>query len=327
MFSEVLKIIPKLEGRDLANLEKTLNGRFAKVAKKFGGGILNVLKGGGILGVATTLIDKILNPLQEVQQSIEKTLQTGDDLATYAKQFNTTAGNLARLQAFGKATGLDPEGVRLLLGKFQAAVATSAANPGEPSSVSAFVGRKDTAEAFFEFVQSMQKLNATQQNLVQQEVFGEKQILKASEFLNADFKKLDSIFNQAGAPSAAQQTAAAEFTGQLSDNLDTLRAIREQKDFVTKSRLINDNTIAGVNQGEAIDQARENKRLAQFDDLKKISIATDKMVKLLEDAYLKLAPVLATALPALVDQLVFSAKAVEKSRAIRGLIPGQGKDK
>jgi methyl-accepting chemotaxis protein len=127
MFSEILKIIPKLDSKDLANMERTLGIRFARVAKKFGGGIMSVLKGGGILGTATFFLDKILNPLKEVQESIDKTLKSGDDLKTYAKQFNTTAGNLARLQAFGKATGLDADSLRTILEKFQSSVAQSGA--------------------------------------------------------------------------------------------------------------------------------------------------------------------------------------------------------
>jgi hypothetical protein len=62
------------------------------------------------------------------------------------------------------------------------------------------------AEAFFEFVQSMQNLTDTQKSLVQQEVFGERQILKVSEFLNADFRK---ISREVGGPSAEELTAAA----------------------------------------------------------------------------------------------------------------------
>lgn len=324
MWTEIVKVIPRVDSLSLNNMEKLLHSRFANVAKKFGSGLVNVLKGGGIAGVAIALIDKVLNPLKEVQESIERSLSKGDDLATFAKQFNTTAGSLARLQAFGKATGLEPEGVRLLLAKFQAAVSQAALNPSQPSAVSNFVGKKDTAEAFFEFVQALQKLGPIQQNLVQQEVFGERQILKASEFLQADFKFLAE---KIGGPSAEALTIAAEQLGTLKDMKDLLSAQRELKDLQTKAGLIGPRTITELNRGENIDLARENKRLGQFDDLKKISIAADKITKLLEDAYLKLAPVLATYLPKLIDQLATSAKIVEKSRSLRGLLPGQGKDK
>lgn len=320
MFSEILKIQPRLDGKDLNSMERTLNTRFKRVAKSFGGGLLSAIKGGGIVGLATTLIDKVLNPLKEVQESIDKSLSKGDDLATYAKQFNTTAGNLARLQAFGQATGLEAEGVRLLLGKFQASVAQAEADPSKRTAVSNFVGRKDTAEAFFEFIQSMQALSPTQQNLVQQEVFGEKQILKASEFLNADFKQLAKDI---GGPSAEALTIAANQLGALNDIRDTFRARRDLQDLEKKAQLIGPNTIKGVLQGEKVDLDRENKRLAQFDDLKKISMSTDKLVKLLEDGYLKLAPYLAQVIPAAINEVVSTAKVIEKSRSLRGLVPGK----
>lgn len=324
MFSEILKIIPKLDNKDLAAIERTLNGRFARIAKKFGGGIMSVLKGGGVLAIASTIIDKILNPLKEVQEALDRTLSKGDDLATYAKQFNTTAGNLARLQAFGQATGLDPEGVRLLLGKFQASVAQSAANPGEQTAVSAFVGRQDMAEAFFEFIQSMQKLNATQQNLVQQEVFGEKQILKASEFLNADFGKLA---RQIGGPTSEELTIAANRIGDLADMRDIMAAGRELKDLKAKAGIVNENMIAQVEQGARYELDKENKRMNSFEDLKKISMATDKMIGLLEKGYLEMAPLLAMLMPKLVklaDVMIENAPAIKASRALRGLT--QGKD-
>jgi hypothetical protein len=170
----------------------------------------------------------------------------------------------------------------------------------------------------------MQKLNKTQQNLIQQEVFGERQILKMSEFLQADFKQLDRML---GGPSAQQLTQDLERLGTLEDVQAALRSRRSLEDISTKAKLIGPSTIQELNRGENLDLNRENKRLANFDDLKKISIAADKMVKLLEDAYMKLAPALATVLPVIINQISTSAKVVEKSRAIRGMIPGQGKDK
>ncbi len=325
MFSEILKITPKVEGKDLSNMERLLNSRFANVAKKFGGGIMNVLKGGGIAGVAIALIDRVLNPLKEVQESIEKSLDKGNDLAVFAKQFGTTAGNLARLQAFGKAKGLDPEGVRMLLVKFQGAVATAALNPDDPSAVKNYVGRKDTAESFFEFIQSMQKLNPTIQNLVQQQVFGERQILRASEFLQQNFKETGQFLS--GGPSTQQITASAEWLSKMQEHREAGTARRDLFDIPTKAHAINDNTVNRLNLGEDIALARENKRLTQFDQLDRISKATEKMEKLFEDAYLKLAPAISTYLPMLIDQIVGSAKALEKSRAVRGVLPGQGKEK
>ena len=316
MLSEILKLIPRIEGGDLNKMERSLSSRFGNVAKKFGGGLKAAITGGGITALAVGLIDKVLNPLQQVQEAIEKALQHGDDLSTFAKQFNTTAGNLARLQAFGKASGLDPEGVRLLLGKFQGAVAQAAANPDQTTSVSKFVGRKDTAEAFFEFVQAMQKLTPTQQNLVQQEVFGEKQILKASEFLHADFAFLSK---KLGGPSAEQLTNAAEKLGTLNDLKDLLAAKRDLNDLTAKANLVGPNTIAGLERKDQLDLAQENKGLAKFDSLEKISLENQKLINMAVNQFLKLAPIIAEILPVVVSNLGGSVKLIEKSRLVRGM--------
>jgi len=329
-WSEIVKVKPQVDSSSLNSMERTLNQRFQRIAKKFGGGLMSAIKGGGLTALAVGIVDKILNPLQEVQKSIDQALGNADDLATYAQQFNTTAGSLARLQAFGQATGLDSEGVRMLLGKFQQAVANAAGDPSKPSAVSAFVGKKDTAEGFFEFVQSLQKLNRADPNAanrVQQEVFGGKQILKASEFLNADFKDLAI---RLGGPSAETMTEAAKYLAFQKDEQDLNRARRGLVDIEKKASALAGKDGKGrafqlMELREQIEFDRENKRLGSYNDLARISMATDKMVKLLEDAYLQLAPALSKIIPALVGQLSTSAKVVEKSRAIRGMISGKGK--
>lgn len=324
MFSEILKIIPRIEGRDLSSMERTLNKRFQNVAKKFGSGLLSAIKGGGIVGLGVALIDKLLNPLKEVQDSIEKSLNTADQLNTNAGQFNTTSGKLARLQAFGKAKGLDPEQLNVLIQKFQSAVADAAKDPGTKTAVSAFVGKTDTAEAFFEFIQAMQKLNKTQQSLVQAEVFGEKQILKMSEFLQTDFSQAARMI---GGPSAEQLTRSIDQTAKLEDVQAFLRQRRELKDLDTKGQRIQPSMIQNMNDAEEMALAQENKRLGSYDSLKQIQINTDKLLKKIEDAYLKLAPSIATILPVIVEQIGSAAKGIEKSRAVRGMVPGAGKDK
>lgn len=330
MFTEILKIKPQLDNSQADSMERNLNGRFGKVAKKFGKGLVDAIKGGAIAGFVVGLIDKVLNPLQQVQEAIEKALHNGDDLSTFAKQFNTTEGNLSRLQAFGKASGLDAEGVRSLLAKFQAAVTNTVLDPSQPSSVRNFVGKKDTAESFFEFIQSLQQIrqnNPTKANAVELDVFGERQVLKASSFLSADFNKLNTIFRSAGAPSAERQTGAAQWLGTLQTNKDTLAAVSDQKDLVNKSGLINDRTISGLARRDDVDLGQENKGLSKFDSLQAISIENQKLMNLAVNQFLKLAPLIADAMPTLVNFLGGGVKAVEGSRALKGLTPGAGKDK
>jgi len=268
MFSEILKITPQIDGKDLNKMEKALQGRFTKIAKGFGKGLANILKGGGIAGVALALIDKLLNPLKEVQEAIDRSLSKGDDLATFAAQFNTSAGQLAKVQAMGEASGLDAEGLRMLLVKFQSSISEAQADPNKDTSVRAFAGREDTLEAFFEFIQSLQKLNKNDQMRVQTEVFGERQILKASEFLNADFKELGKTFSRFD---SGQLTKAAERLAGMSDLKDRLGAVRNLDDLQAKSGVINSSMIRAQDQSERLNLQKENARIKSYNDLAKIS--------------------------------------------------------
>jgi hypothetical protein len=274
VFSEILKIIPRLDNADLNNMERKLGSRFTKIAKQFGKGLSGALKGGAIAGGAMALIDRLLNPLKEVQEAIEKTLNHSDDLVTNAKQFGTTAGNLAKLQAFGKSTGLDPEALNMLLVKFQTAVAENKQDKTKMTSVAKFGSEKDTAKAFFEFIQALQKTDKNKQLLIQQEVFGEKQILKMSDFLNTDFGSLSKFFKGIDNDKI---TAAANKLGDLNDLSQTLTAVRELKDIGTKSKIINTGTVNSMEASKAKALQLENERIKNFQSINNMN---DKMVEI-----------------------------------------------
>lgn len=283
MFSSILKIIPKLDESTLRKMEKNLQSRFTKVAKGFGRGLQAAVKLGGIASIGLALIDRILNPLKEIQEAIDRTLKSSDDVVTNAKQFNTTAGKLSKLIALGESTGLDQDSLFMLINKFQTAVAEAGADPKAPSSVRAFVGREDSAAAFFEFIQSLQKMGKNEQLLVQQNVFGEKQILKMADFLQTNFveqfKKIRiNKFN------TAQLTRDQEYLGGLSDRSDELAATRKLGDIGAKARAINDSMITARNRSEQLALDKENKRIQSYNDLAKLSDTAEKIMGLVDSA-------------------------------------------
>lgn len=283
MWKEILHLKPSIDPNDLNNTERKLNQRFSNVAKKFGKGVLAALLGGGVVGTVLGIANKLLNPLQEVQEAIERALKAADDISTNAKQFGTSSGTLARLQAFAGSAGLDPQGLAVLIEKFQSSVAQAAANPDQASSVSAFVGRKDMAEAFFEFVQSVQKLpDELSKSLVQQEVFGERQILKASEFMKMNFKELDADMRRRGLPEGNVLTNAIEPTAGLSDLKDRLTQIRLAKDFVSKSRVIGGGTVNKLQELEQFKTDRENSRIPKIGTLAELQLKIDRVMDKVE---------------------------------------------
>lgn len=279
MFKETLLIKPSMTQGDLNKLEKSLQGRFTKIAKKFGKGVVSALTGGGIAGLALGLIDKLLNPLQATQDAIDRILHQGDDLVTNAKQFGTTAGKLAKLQGFAGATGLEPEQLNLLLSKFQASIAEAQADPTKKTSVRRFANDTDIVSAFFEFIQSIKKLSTNDQVRVQQEVFGEKQILKMADFLGTDFTELSKFFANID---TNKLDAAANKAGDLNDKADTIKSVQNLKDLIVKAGLINEGMINSKGARDQLELTRENQRIVAYNTLSTLSETTNKMFIALE---------------------------------------------
>lgn len=327
MFSDILKIIPKLDNKDLQAMEKALQSRFTKLAKGFGKGLLNVVKGGGIAAIGIGLIDKILNPLKEVQEAIDKTLKTSDDLATNAGQFNTSTGKLFKLVQLAKATGLDQDNLFQLITKFQTAVAQAKANPNDDSvsSVRNYVNQTDTAEGFFNFINELKKMDKNQQVLVQQQVFGEKQILRMADFLQTDFGKLGS---QVGLDKITSQklTTSIEKLAGLNDLADALAARRETNDIVAKSGIINQGMITARDRSEQLALQKENQRISTYENLAKISDMTEKITGLLNNGISMLGQFVGKITPA-IDRIVQMLEQFAKSPAVRGIRGLFGGDK
>ena len=283
MLTDILKIIPKMDSSDLKKLEDQLQSRFTKISKKFGKGLMDVLKGGGIAGLALGLIDKLLNPLKAVQESIDRTLKTSDDLATQANQFNTSSGKLFKLVQIGKSAGLDQEGLFTLITKFQTAVAQAKADPNDQSvsAVRNFTNEKDTVANFFNFIQQLQKMDRNSQLLVQQQIFGEKQIGKMSEFLNLNFAKQ---FRATGLDRKSSETftKAIDKMAKLSDLADILKVKNENKDIIDKSRVINESMIKQRAKSDALALEKENLQIKSYNDLAAISDTVSKIMLIVE---------------------------------------------
>lgn len=317
MFSEILKIKPQLDSSDANKMEQALTSRFSKISKKFAGGLGKAILGGGIAGLALGLVDKLLNPLKETQETIDRMLSKSDDIVTNAKQFGTTAGKLLKLQSLGAAAGLDPDALYMLMGKFQTSLAEAQADPEKATSVRNFVGRKDTSDAFFEFIQSLQKMEKGQQILVQQEVFGEKQILKMSDFLNSDFAA--TLKEMRMRPSEAY-TPRLEKAGGLNDRKDTLRAGLDAEDIYRKAGLVNDSMVTQQAARAALEMQRENERIKSYNSLASIEVTSAKLVQGIEKATLELTRI-ATSLTGFNKW----AQQFSISRGLRGIMGG-GKD-
>lgn len=325
MLSEILKIKPQLDQKDLNQMDRQLGSRFTKIAKGFG----KSLKVASALALGAAVLDKLINPLQEVKAAIDRTLGKADDVVTNAKQFNTSTENLLKIRALGNAKGLTNENIDQLITKFQGAVAQAKNNPNDPanSSVRNFIDQKDTAVAFYDFITQLQKMDRNQQVLVQQQVFGEKQVLKMAEFLqDVGFKESSKAL--AGI-NFAQVAAAVENLGDLADKNEENRTVRDLKDLINKSNVISGATVSNLNRSEVNNLRRENGRIARsgasFTAEERMADIQENLEKLTNDIITQL-PILMTGLNSVVDLLRESVKGwkmifdlLKNSTIVRGI--------
>lgn len=318
MFSSILKIIPKLDAAALKAMEKSLSGRFKKIANGFGKGLAAALKGGSLAGIGIALVDKLLNPLKETQEAIDRMLKSSDDIATNARQFNTTTGKLYKLVGLGEATGLDQDSLFMLINKFQNAVADAEADPTKNSAVRQYVGDKDSAESFFNFIQSLQGMDKNSQLRAQSEVFGEKQILKMADFLQSNFKELykDVGFDKVG---TEKLTGAIDKAAGLNDRADVLGVKRRTVDTVTKGNLITNGMINARDASERLALQRENQNIGNYSNLQALAQTGEKINIKIEELTSKLGEYLPKVTNA-IDNGVKQIDKLVKSPTMRGIL-------
>lgn len=302
MLTEVLKIQPKLDNNELNQMERQLGSRFSRIAKGFGRG----LKLASVAALGAAVLDKLINPLNEVKAAIERTLGKADDIVTNARQFNTTTENLLKVRSLGNVRGLSNENVDLLLTKFQGAVAQASGDPTNPqnSAVANYVGEKDTAVAFYNFITQLQKMDKNQQVLIQQQVFGEKQVLKMAEFIqDVGFKESAASLKKVNFAKAA---TAAEYIAGLADKNEANKTVRELNDLSGKARVLDNGVVSNVNRSEINNLNRENARIGRsaqmFTAEERMAEIQDNLEKLTNDILTKL-PIVMDALKGLTGLL------------------------
>lgn len=279
MVTEILQIQPRLDSLDASKMERSLNTRFSKIAKGFGKGLLAASK----LALGAAVLTKLINPLNEVKEAIDRTLEKADGIVTNAKQFSTTTENLLKVRALGNVKGLDDSQVDLLLTKFQGAVAQAKKDPTDEanSSVRAYINEADTAKAFYNFITNLQKKDKNEQVLVQQQVFGERQVLKMAEFIgDTGFKESLEAISKLDFKKIA---AASEKLAVIEDLQAKNNVNRNYNDIINKANVITPGTVNNINKSETASLTRENNRIRRSGELLTIEEKLIKASDLLEE--------------------------------------------
>lgn len=286
MWREVLRIFPRLDAAATRIMENTLNRRFANVARRFGQGLQKVVRFTA-LGAGLAIVTRLLNPLQAMEERIRNMLGQAEDLNELADRFNTTPGQLRRLQAIGEALGVRPERLNELMSRYAEAIENARLELTDPNAqksnatriLKEFVDEKDLAEGFFKFLQSLRAQGESSgietRQRTEREIFGSVQHGAARRLIEADFA---SEFDRAGIPTAGRLNQAIEKMAALAELDNRRRAGREANELISTAGRMNEKMIEDIARAEQRRIERENQQLESFKDLKRASEGIDEII-------------------------------------------------
>lgn len=283
MFSETLKLIPRLSEADAKKVEATLGQRFMKVARNFGTALKGVVKG-TVIGISLALLAKLLNPLQELEDRIKKLLGEADDARDLADKYGATTGQVLKLQALGNTIGLKPEQLESMMESFRKAVdeERKLIDEGkftEAESAMSYVHDDNTLEAFVTFIKSIKTLGQGSpigRTNVERQVFGDKLSGPQRRLIDSDFGDV------AGAlPSAADFEKAAANAIVQSNRYRMGTTLQDSWNFIRSSGAIDGNTISGMLSGDRRTMNKDFKELTDYQTLLNAAKAINVFIDLM----------------------------------------------
>ena len=317
--SYLIKIKPTITAEDGRKMENDLNGRFKRVAKKFGGALRTV--GGALKGLLTgAAVAMIANPIEKLNEKLNSTLSYADQITTRAEAIGTSAGRLAQVETVAKSAGIS--NIDKILTKFQTGL--TRARLREDKTLTQFTKYDDTLTAFLNVINSIQGIkNVDERTFAVQKIFGEENAAKMSELIAVDFaERWGQIFGEmdvgkirkAASPFVVNvggkaQAQASEkgreigFEG-LAEEFDLIferlggledqQAVKSQRrmfeDFITKSETITGKLIEAQDATERRRLETENVQMKSFEKFAKMAEEAEKTKTILAEIQQALVP-------------------------------------
>ncbi len=168
MFTEILKIKPVLDSGTAQQMENSLHARFSRIANRFGSGLKNVVKG-SVLGISLGLLNRLLNPIEALDEKIKSLLGHGTDVKDLAGRLGASPGELDQLQNVAKSFGLNTDQFKELILKFDDGIEkakdeiSKKIQPSDSTiALLPFVNEQNKVKGFKSFLTSLQTVGAVE---------------------------------------------------------------------------------------------------------------------------------------------------------------------
>lgn len=286
--SYILNIKPTISAGDGRKLERDLNGRFARVAKKFGGALRTVgsklrsiIAGGAVAGIGAIMA----NPIDSLNSTLDETLRRYDDINSRAKQLGVSSGQLFQATAIAKSAGIQEEDFRAMLTAY--AVKIGEAKEGKDAMLSEFMN-ENLVTGFFRMIESLRALTPEKRAYFGAKILGEDDVSKLAELINIDVKERHrQIF---GNITSEQTTRAIEKLAGTEGKQSILRGRLDVENLLAKSQVITGETVRLQNELERRQKDLENKNLSTYEAFMKLQMVTEEGKNILANIQQTISP-------------------------------------
>ncbi len=290
MLSAVLKIKPQIDQNDAKKMERSLFDRFKNIGRTAKKTLKDVVTG-GFLGFAVGLAQSMLSPIEEVETRMKSMLDRATELKDMAEQFNTSSGKMQALQTNALTNGMKPEQLKAMMMAFRETVDAAEEQilkkqplDEKTSIVKGFVGSKDMAEAFFNFVQGLRLESAPVRDRLEKDLFGSVQYGGAARFIqNAGV--VSSISEN---PNVAATTGAVDKLDKLNSQYQINESQKANQEMINYAVKMNGKFLDTMIAWEDRQKKKELNQLDQYQQMASARITIDRISGVLENTIVPL---------------------------------------
>lgn len=291
--SYIIKIRFEPTSQSLKNTESKLGKVFDRVVNRFKNGFGKAWKGlkigAGIAAMGTALA-ALLNPLSQLNDRINATLDKAGSIKDRAQAAGTDIKSYLALQGYAASKGINEETLQQALSRMQ--VLVGEAKAGNENVLSNYAGETDMGKVFYNVMNNIAKVqDPAQRAKLASDVFGQRAVaqlgpLVTEGFVAEDFQKLLQGVDLDKAQAAVLGLDAK------GDQQAVLQFKREIDDLIQKNRVINSNTINMQDVNARATNKLENNQIKSYANIASIDARLKDLQSKLYDFLLKLEPVL-----------------------------------
>lgn len=304
----------------LKDAEGKLTKMFKRVTNGFKNGFNKVWKGmkvgAGVTAMATA-ITALLNPMSELNDRINQTLDKASGIKDRSEAVGTDVKSYLALQGYAKSKGVSEETLSGAIARMQSMV--GAAKNGEQNALWEYRGETDMAKVFYNVMNQIAKVqDPAERAALASDVFGRNAVTALGPLVTEGFQK--ETFNKL--LSGIDLNKVEKSVYKLDDRANEQAVLafkRDMQDMVAKGNVINSGTIKAQDQNARAKLDLENKQIQSYADLASVDSTLTEIKAMLAQLTSILSP-LASVIKTATEGLSMLPKAVSETKDLISML-------